>query len=189
MYPLIIRGWSSNRKYALIGRIRGIAQTISYEVIFALVLLFFLILSKRINILTLVIINYFWVKSLIFLPLVGIIFISALAETNRTPFDFAEGESELVSGFNVEYGRLNFALIFIAEYASILLIRCFLVSIIFYFNSLIIISVTVLVLGGFIWMRTTFPRYRYDKLINLAWKVYLPLRLFSLLLPLIMILV
>jgi NADH-ubiquinone oxidoreductase chain 1 len=168
---------------------RGIAQTISYEVIFALVLLFFLILSKRINILTLVSINTFWAKGLIFLPLVGIILISALAETNRTPFDFAEGESELVSGFNVEYGRLNFALIFIAEYARILLIRCFLVSILFYYNSFIIIIVTVLILSAFIWIRTTFPRYRYDKLINLAWKVYLPLRLFTLFIPLIIIII
>ena len=147
---------------------RGIAQTISYEVIFALVLLFFLILSKRINILTLVRINSFWVKIIIFIPIVGIIIISALAETNRTPFDFAEGESELVSGFNVEYGSLNFALIFIAQYARILLIRCFIVAIIFYYNYIIIVTITVLILGGFIWIRTTFPRYRYDKLINLA---------------------
>merc|ERR1711994_105691 len=123
VYPLIIRGWSSNRKYALIGRIRGIAQTVSYEVMFALALLFFLFLRFSLNLVILSKINSLWLKSLVILPVVAIIFISSVAETNRTPFDFAEGESELVSGFNVEYGRVIFAIIFIAEYARILFRR------------------------------------------------------------------
>ena len=123
VYPLVIRGWSSNRKYALIGRIRGIAQTVSYEVIFTLALLFFLFLSFSLNLVLLSKMNSLWLKAVVFLPVVVIIFISSVAETNRTPFDFAEGESELVSGFNVEYGRVIFAIIYMAEYARILFIR------------------------------------------------------------------
>merc|ERR1711973_360263 len=123
IYPLIISGWSSNRNYAIIGRLRGIAQTISYEISFALVLLFFLIPAQRLRIINFFRLNSFTFKFLIFTPLVVIWLISCVAETNRTPFDFAEGESELVSGFNIEYGRIIFALIFIAEYASIIFIR------------------------------------------------------------------
>jgi len=123
VFPVIIRGWSSNRKYALIGSLRGIAQTVSYEVRFALILLFFLCLCIEINLLNISFLNTIWSKVIIFIPIVMIFFISSLAETNRTPFDFAEGESELVSGFNIEYGRVGFAFIFMAEYASILLLR------------------------------------------------------------------
>merc|ERR1719402_5645 len=158
VFPVIIRGWSSNRKYALIGRLRGIAQTVSYEVRFALILLFFLR------------------KLIIFIPIVIIFLISSLAETNRTPFDFAEGESELVSGFNIEYGSVGFAFIFIAEYASILLLR--LVIGFFLFgsssNTLVLYIVSTSIVFVWVWVRTTFPRYRYDKLINLACKTYLP---------------
>ena len=111
------------------------------------------------------------------MPLVGIWLISCLAETNRTPFDFAEGESELVSGFNIEYGRVGFALIFMAEYARIIIIR-FLFSLLFISNStnnvILYVSMRRLVFV-WVWVRTTFPRYRYDKLINLAWKTYLPI--------------
>merc|ERR1712087_1031584 len=119
---------SSNRKYALIGALRGIAQTVSYEVSLALILIFFLILRNSLRILILIKINLLFKKIFIFIPLVGIRLISCLAETNRTPFDFAEGESELVSGFNIEYGSLGFALIFMAEYA-----RIFLMGLIFSF--------------------------------------------------------
>lgn len=120
IYPLLISGWSSNRKYALVGSLRGVAQTVSYEVRLALILIFFLILRNSLRILPLIKINIYFRKLLIFTPLAGIWLISCLAETNRTPFDFAEGESELVSGFNIEYGRLGFAIIFIAEYARII---------------------------------------------------------------------
>jgi len=175
VYPLVVRGWSSNRKYALIGRIRGIAQTVSYEVMFALALLFFLFLSFSLNLVLLSKINSLWLKSLVFLPVVAIIFISSVAETNRTPFDFAEGESELVSGFNVEYGRVMFAIIFIAEYARILFMRI-LLSVLFFraTNSLVAYLITTSLVFLWVWFRATYPRHRYDKLMNLAWKVYLP---------------
>ena len=175
VYPLVVRGWSSNRKYALIGRIRGIAQTVSYEVMFALALLFFLFLSFSLNLVLLSKINSLWLKSLVFLPVVAIIFISSVAETNRTPFDFAEGESELVSGFNVEYGRVIFAIIFIAEYARILFMRI-LLSVLFFraTNSLVAYLITTSLVFLWVWFRATYPRHRYDKLMNLAWKVYLP---------------
>ena len=175
VYPLVVRGWSSNRKYALIGRIRGIAQTVSYEVMFALALLFFLFLSFSLNLALLSKINSLWLKSLVFLPVVAIIFISSVAETNRTPFDFAEGESELVSGFNVEYGRVMFAIIFIAEYARILFMRI-LLSVLFFraTNSLVAYLITTSLVFLWVWFRATYPRHRYDKLMNLAWKVYLP---------------
>ena len=175
VYPLVVRGWSSNRKYALIGRMRGIAQTVSYEVMFALALLFFLFLSFSLNLVLLSKINSLWLKSLVFLPVVAIIFISSVAETNRTPFDFAEGESELVSGFNVEYGRVIFAIIFIAEYARILFMRI-LLSVLFFraTNSLVAYLITTSLVFLWVWFRATYPRHRYDKLMNLAWKVYLP---------------
>ena len=175
VYPLVVRGWSSNRKYALIGRIRGIAQTVSYEVMFALALLFFLFLSFSLNLVLLSKINSLWLKSLVFLPVVAIIFISSVAETNRTPFDFAERESELVSGFNVEYGRVMFAIIFIAEYARILFMRI-LLSVLFFraTNSLVAYLITTSLVFLWVWFRATYPRHRYDKLMNLAWKVYLP---------------
>ena len=176
VYIVMLAGWSSNSAYALLGSLRSIAQTISYEVALVLMLLSVLFLIGRFNLI------YFelFQKNLWFLILffpIGIIWIiSSLAETNRTPFDFAEGESELVSGFNVEYGAGGFALIFLAEYASILFIRI-LFSILFlgsqlcsffFFLKLNIIAFL------FIWVRGALPRYRYDKLINMAWKSYLP---------------
>ena len=179
VYPVLISGWSSNRKYALLGSLRSVAQTVSYEVRLALILIFYLLIGLCLNLKIISTINIFWVKWIIFSPIVGIWLISCLAETNRTPFDFAEGESELVSGFNIEYGSLGFALIFMAEYARIIFIG-FIFSLIFISSARSIylyLSITVIV-GVWIWFRTTFPRYRYDKLINLAWKVYLPAVIF-----------
>lgn len=181
LYPLLIAGWASNRKYALVGAMRGVAQTISYEISLALLLLRVLRvfqgyeLSRVLGEATPVTLG------LIASPLVVLWLISCVAETNRTPFDFAEGESELVSGFNVEYAGGGFALIFMAEYARIL------------FLSLL----TVLVAAGggvgaahiggivglaffWVWLRATLPRYRYDLLINLAWKRLLPAALWTL---------
>ena len=123
VYPVLFSGWSSNSKYALLGRLRSVAQTISYEVRLALILIFYLCFRISLRIFLIMKINFFFIKILIFLPIVGIWLISCVAETNRTPFDFAEGESELVSGFNIEYGSVIFALIFIAEYARIIFIR------------------------------------------------------------------
>jgi len=181
VYPVLISGWSSNRKYALLGSLRSVAQTVSYEVRLALILIFYLIISFSLSMKFISYINVFWIKWIIFPPIVGIWLISCLAETNRTPFDFAEGESELVSGFNIEYGRLGFALIFMAEYARIIFIG-YIFSLIFVSQSnrlILYVRITIIV-RVWIWFRTTFPRYRYDKLINLAWKVYLPIVIFIL---------
>jgi len=182
VYPVLISGWASNRKYALLGALRSVAQTVSYEVSLALILIFYLVLRSTLNLLYISNINMFWYKRIIFLPIIGIWLVSCLAETNRTPFDFAEGESELVSGFNIEYGRLGFALIFIAEYARIIMMRI-IFSLLFLSsgtNRVRLYLRTTGLVGVWIWARTTFPRYRYDKLINLAWKIYLPLVLFIL---------
>lgn len=181
IYPVLISGWASNRKYALIGALRAVAQTVSYEVCLALILLFYLALTGRVSLLIIILSNSVWNKIIILIPIAGIWLVSCLAETNRTPFDFAEGESELVSGFNIEYGRLGFALIFIAEYA-----RIFLIGLIFSFIfvtsrciNLWTYFFSTLLVRFWVWVRTTFPRYRYDKLIRLAWKIYLPLTLYS----------
>merc|ERR1712189_78101 len=123
IYPLLFSGWSSNRKYALLGSLRAVAQTVSYEVRLALILIFYLSLCYSIRMFFIIKINIYFFKFLILIPIIGVWLITCVAETNRTPFDFAEGESELVSGFNIEYRRIIFALIFIAEYASIIFIR------------------------------------------------------------------
>ena len=189
VYPVLFSGWSSNRKYALLGRLRSVAQTISYEVRLALILIFYLSIRLSLRIFLIIKLNFFWVKIFIFLPIVGIWLISCIAETNRTPFDFAEGESELVSGFNIEYGRVIFALIFIAEYARIIFIRIiFSIFFIYYRRNLIRLYIfSTLIIRVWIWVRTTLPRYRYDKLINLAWKIYLPIVLTILIYSLIVI--
>jgi len=123
VYTIIISGWSSNSNYSLLGGLRSVAQTISYEVSLALILLCYLVLISRLCIVDLFVYqSYIWFLFLR-IPLSLVWFVSRLAETNRTPFDFAEGESELVSGFNVEYRRGGFALIFLAEYGNILFIR------------------------------------------------------------------
>lgn len=182
VYCLIGRGWASNSNYSLIGAIRGVAQTISYEVRIALFFLrvIFLVNSYSLNSLVLNQSSVWFVY--IFFPLFLCWFVSMLAETNRTPFDFAEGESELVRGFNVEYGRGGFALLFLSEYASIIFIR-FLVSLMFFSRSVPLVYTFT---GSFfcflfIWVRGCYPRYRYDKLIYLAWKTYLPCSLFIML--------
>lgn len=179
VYTVIIAGWSSNSNYALLGGLRAVAQTISYEVSLALILLSFIFLIGNYN---LIFFNYYqnyiWFIFITF-PLGLAWFASCLAETNRTPFDFAEGESELVSGFNVEYRRGGFALIFLAEYSRILFMRILFV-VIFLGNdifSLLFYIKLIIVSFCFIWVRGTLPRFRYDKLIYLAWKRFLPLSL------------
>nr|WGO57963.1 NADH dehydrogenase subunit 1 [Hemithyrsocera vittata] len=179
VYSVMIAGWSSNSSYALLGGLRAVAQTISYEVSLALILLSFIFLVGSYDL------EYFykfqfnmWFIFIVW-PLSLIWFVSCLAETNRTPFDFAEGESELVSGFNVEYSSGGFALIFLAEYASILfmsMIFCLMflggdVNNFFFYMKLVLISFL------FIWVRGTLPRFRYDKLMYMAWSSFLPLSL------------
>nr|YP_009162804.1 NADH dehydrogenase subunit 1 [Operophtera brumata]AJW60233.1 NADH dehydrogenase subunit 1 [Operophtera brumata] len=179
VYTVMISGWSSNSNYALLGGLRAVAQTISYEVSLALILLSSLIMIMDFNMISFFLYqNMIWFM-FIMLPLSMCWFSSSLAETNRTPFDFAEGESELVSGFNIEYSSGGFALIFLAEYSSILFMSMLFVLIymggysmdFFFYLKLTFISFL------FIWVRGTLPRYRYDKLMYLAWKSYLPISL------------
>nr|YP_010362109.1 NADH dehydrogenase subunit 1 [Batocera rubus]QUB01626.1 NADH dehydrogenase subunit 1 [Batocera lineolata]UNQ87669.1 NADH dehydrogenase subunit 1 [Batocera rubus] len=179
VYTVMLAGWSSNSNYALLGSLRAVAQTISYEVSLALILLSFLFLVLGFSILDLMKYQKFIWMLVLLLPLSFMWFISSLAETNRTPFDFAEGESELVSGFNVEYSSGGFAMIFLAEYASILYMS-FLSSMLFLGGDLMNWFFYLKV--GFmsflwIWVRGTLPRFRYDKLMYLAWKSYLPVAL------------
>nr|YP_009973822.1 NADH dehydrogenase subunit 1 [Melanostoma orientale]QNH93630.1 NADH dehydrogenase subunit 1 [Melanostoma orientale] len=179
VYTVMIAGWSSNSNYSLLGGLRSVAQTISYEVSLALILLSFVFLINNYNMLNFYYYQmYMWFFILLF-PLSFIWLIISLAETNRTPFDFAEGESELVSGFNVEYSSGSFALIFLSEYSSILFMSM-LFSLIFlggdvfnffFYFKLMFISFV------FIWVRGTLPRFRYDKLMYLAWKSFLPFSL------------
>lgn len=179
VYTVMVAGWSSNSNYSLLGGLRAVAQTISYEVSLALVLLSFIIIVGGYNFyLFLDYQSYVWFF-LVFFPLAVVWFTSCLAETNRTPFDFAEGESELVSGFNVEYGRGGFAFIFLAEYARILFMRmlfcviflgCNVADLSFYIKLGVVSFV-------FVWVRGTLPRFRYDKLMYLAWRGFLPLSL------------
>nr|YP_009487536.1 NADH dehydrogenase subunit 1 [Anopheles benarrochi]AWB97964.1 NADH dehydrogenase subunit 1 [Anopheles benarrochi]AWB97990.1 NADH dehydrogenase subunit 1 [Anopheles benarrochi]AWB98016.1 NADH dehydrogenase subunit 1 [Anopheles benarrochi] len=179
VYTVMIAGWSSNSNYALLGGLRAVAQTISYEVSLALILLSFIFLIGNYNFLNFY--NYqYYVWFIFFCFPLGLVWLaSCLAETNRTPFDFAEGESELVSGFNVEYSSGGFALIFLAEYSSILFMSMLFVviflggdiySLLFFFKLTFISFI-------FIWVRGTLPRFRYDKLMYLAWKSFLPLSL------------
>nr|AFA56273.1 NADH dehydrogenase subunit 1 [Dascillus cervinus] len=178
VYTIMVAGWSSNSSYSLLGGLRSVAQTISYEVSLALVLLSFLFLIFGLSMVDfLKFQKYSWLLFLS-LPLGMIWFVSSLAETNRTPFDFAEGESELVSGFNVEYSSGGFALIFLAEYSSILFMSM-LFSVMFLGSSLLSFFFLKLVFlsFAFIWVRGTYPRFRYDKLMNLAWKSFLPISL------------
>lgn len=179
VYRVMLAGWSSNSNYALLGGLRAVAQTISYEVSLVLILISIIFLIGSYNFFSFFVFqNYLWFIFFCF-PIASVWFFSSLAETNRTPFDFAEGESELVSGFNVEYRRGGFALIFLAEYARILFMSI-LFSLIFlggdvynfvFFFKLSFISFL------FIWVRGTLPRFRYDKLIFLAWKSFLPFSL------------
>nr|QIC19213.1 NADH dehydrogenase subunit 1 [Ocydromia sp. DY-2020] len=179
VYTVMIAGWSSNSNYALLGGLRAVAQTISYEVSLALILLSFVFLIGNYNLMSFMIFQkYLWFIVMLF-PLALVWFSSCLAETNRTPFDFAEGESELVSGFNVEYSSGGFALIFLAEYASILFMSM-LFSVIFLGSNVYDMSFYIkltFISFLFIWARGTLPRFRYDKLMYLAWKCFLPLSL------------
>nr|YP_009112265.1 NADH dehydrogenase subunit 1 [Oedalechilus labiosus]AIY61251.1 NADH dehydrogenase subunit 1 [Oedalechilus labiosus] len=183
VYSILGSGWASNSKYPLLGSLRAVAQTISYEVSLGLILLNAAILAGGY---TLQIFNEaqetVW---LIFplLPLALMWYISTLAETNRAPFDLTEGESELVSGFNVEYAAGPFALFFLAEYANILLMNT-LSAILFlgttFFPSypvlttVIIMIKTALLSTVFLWIRASYPRFRYDQLMHLIWKTFLP---------------
>ncbi len=178
VYYTFCAGWSSNCKYSSLGGIRAIAQTISYEVSFFLIILSFIILLGEYNIISLTRFSGIWFVWLSPV-LCGIWFISCLAETNRTPFDFREGESELVSGFNTEYSSGPFALFFLREYGFILFMSI-IFSLLFFGGVRPLVSNLIKFIFFvflFIWVRATLPRLRYDKLIFLAWEIFLPISL------------
>nr|UVF28214.1 NADH dehydrogenase subunit 1 [Barilius barila] len=186
VYSILGSGWASNSKYALIGALRAVAQTISYEVSLGLILLSTVVLSGNYTLQT-----FNTTQESVWLllpawPLATMWFISTLAETNRAPFDLTEGESELVSGFNVEYAGGPFALFFLAEYANILLMNT-LSAVLFLGAShipgmpelatLSIMTKAALLSMVFLWVRASYPRFRYDQLMHLIWKSFLPLTL------------
>ena len=184
VYAILMSGWSSNSKYAFMGSLRAAAQMISYEVSIGLIIISVILCGGTMNLLNIVQaqeqLTWFLLP---LLPASFMFFISCLAETNRAPFDLTEGESELVSGYNVEYSSMTFALFFLAEYSHIIFMS-FLFAIIFLGGwSFIIISPIILFIKGtfmvflFVWVRTSFPRLRYDQLMSLLWKTYLPLSL------------
>lgn len=189
VYGVIMSGWSSNSKYALLGALRSSAQMISYEVSIGLLIMPVLALSSSLNLTNIVLAQNELFNCWPFLCSFVLFFICILAETNRLPFDLPEAESELVSGYNVEYSALTFALFFLAEYSYMILMSSLLV-ILFLGGWLPIIKIfffipywtwffikLIFILFGFIWVRATLPRYRYDQLMMLGWKVMLPLSL------------
>nr|YP_008080901.1 NADH dehydrogenase subunit 1 [Crocidura shantungensis]AFY10531.1 NADH dehydrogenase subunit 1 [Crocidura shantungensis] len=186
VYSILWSGWSSNSKYALIGALRAVAQTISYEVTLAIILLSVLLMSGSYSLGNLIITQeHAWLLFASW-PLAMMWFISTLAETNRAPFDLTEGESELVSGFNVEYAAGPFALFFLAEYANIIMMNT-LTTILFlgaFHNphwpelySTNLMAKAILLTSSFLWVRASYPRFRYDQLMHLLWKNFLPLTL------------
>nr|ATX68961.1 NADH dehydrogenase subunit 1 [Smutsia gigantea] len=186
VYSILWSGWASNSKYALIGAIRAVAQTISYEVTLAIILLSILLMSGSFTIPTLITTQEkLWLLVPAW-PLAMMWFISTLAETNRAPFDLTEGESELVSGFNVEYAAGPFALFFLAEYANIIMMNSF-STILFlgafhnpyspsFYTTNFVMKALILTMM-FLWIRASYPRFRYDQLMHLLWKNFLPLTL------------
>nr|YP_009564666.1 NADH dehydrogenase subunit 1 [Macrohaltica subplicata]QAY82015.1 NADH dehydrogenase subunit 1 [Macrohaltica subplicata] len=179
VYTIMLAGWSSNSNYSLLGCIRSVAQTISYEVSLSLIMLSYLFLILSLNLLDfLKFQEYIWFIYLM-LPICFMWIVSSLAETNRTPFDFAEGESELVSGFNVEYSSGGFVMLFLAEYGNILFMS--MLCVIMFLGANLFSFMFFIKLVGlsffWVWVRGTLPRYRYDKLMYLAWKGYLPVAL------------
>nr|WRO45245.1 NADH dehydrogenase subunit 1 [Trematomus hansoni] len=186
VYSILGSGWASNSKYALVGALRAVAQTISYEVSLGLILLSVIIFAGGFSLQTFCIAQESMWLVLPAWPLAAMWYISTLAETNRAPFDLTEGESELVSGFNVEYAGGPFALFFLAEYANILLMNT-LSAILFLGASHIpsfpelttmnLMMKAALLSVVFLWVRASYPRFRYDQLMHLIWKNFLPLTL------------
>ncbi|MEJ8568472.1 NADH-quinone oxidoreductase subunit NuoH [Elongatibacter sediminis] len=199
VYGLIIAGWASNSQYAFLGALRSTAQMVSYEIAMGFSLIGVLILAGSLNLREIVLaqsgglFDWFWLP---LLPLFVVYVISGVAETNRAPFDVAEGESEIVAGFHVEYSGAAFAVFFLAEYANMILISA-LTALLFAggwlspFQGVPVLGDTLLGQGsifwflgktvmfmfGFLWWRATFPRYRYDQIMRLGWKVFVPITL------------
>ncbi len=202
VYGVIIAGWASNSKYAFLGAMRSVAQIVSYEIPMGFALVGVLIAAGSLNLGDIVdaqngsIVHWFWLP---LLPLAVVYFISGVAETNRAPFDVAEGESEIVAGFHVEYGGMAFSVFFMAEYANMIIIAI-LTSVMFFggwlspfqgvplLNSMPVLgplltassifwllAKTSFFLFMFLWLRATFPRYRYDQIMRLGWKIFIPI--------------
>ena len=188
VYSLIMSGWSSNSKYAFLGSLRSSAQLISYEIVMLLTILPLFLKAESINLITVVLSQNYSMNVFLFFPCFVLCFITILAETNRVPFDLPEAESELVSGYNVEYSSVGFVFFFLAEYSNIIMVSSFLVCIFFggwlplftffylppffwFFFKLFFF------LFFFIWIRATLPRYRFDQLMALCWKILMPLSL------------
>nr|UAT98538.1 NADH dehydrogenase subunit 1 [Limois sp. WW-2021a] len=176
VYFIMIAGWSSNSVYSLLGCMRSISQSISYEVVFFLIIFCFILYCESFNLVDF----YFFQLDIWFIffsfPLFFIFLSCILAETNRSPFDFSEGESELVSGFNVEYSSFSFSLFFLSEYSNMMFMS-FLSCLIFFGGdcmSIFFFFSVIFIIYFFVWVRGSFPRYRYDKLMYLCWKCYLP---------------
>nr|YP_010360179.1 NADH dehydrogenase subunit 1 [Rhinogobius lentiginis]UNQ32263.1 NADH dehydrogenase subunit 1 [Rhinogobius lentiginis] len=186
VYSILGSGWASNSKYALVGALRAVAQTISYEVSLGLILLSTIIFTGGFTLQTFNVAQETIWLLLPAWPLAAMWYISTLAETNRAPFDLTEGESELVSGFNVEYAGGPFALFFLAEYANILLMNTLSATLFIgashlphlpEFTTINLITKAALLSVVFIWVRASYPRFRYDQLMHLIWKNFLPLTL------------
>lgn len=190
VYGIIIAGWSSNSKYAFLGALRSAAQMISYEVSIGLVILPVILLTGSLNFA--LIINQQSITGWFIFPLLPcaiIFFISMLAETNRTPFDLTEAEAELVAGYNTEYSSIIFAMFFLAEYSNMILMSTIFVALFLggwllpfeafsFLPSAFIFSIKIVIICFlFVLVRATFPRYRYDQLMNIGWKIFLPISL------------
>ena len=192
VYGVVVAGWASNSKYAFLGCLRSAAQIVSYEIAMGFALVGVLMISQSLNLVEIVkhqqgglgLLNWNWIP---LFPLFLVYLISGVAETNRAPFDVAEGESEIVAGFHVEYSGMTFALFFLAEYANMILIAA-LTSIMFLGGWLSplpfvpdgfpwLLAKMGFILFLFLWFRATFPRYRYDQIMRLGWKVFIPITL------------
>nr|UTE81551.1 NADH dehydrogenase subunit 1 [Propithecus perrieri] len=186
VYSILWSGWASNSKYALIGALRAVAQTISYEVTLAIILLSILLMNGSFTLSTLITTQEYTWLMIPSWPLAMMWFVSTLAETNRAPFDLTEGESELVSGFNVEYAAGPFALFFMAEYTNIIMMNVLTTTLLLgtLYNpytpqaySMMFATKALLLITLFLWVRASYPRFRYDQLMHLLWKNFLPLTL------------
>ena len=194
VYGVIVAGWASNSKYAFLGAMRSAAQIVAYEIAMGFALVGVLMVAGSLNIREIVLAQAGGLHQWYFIPLLPLFvvyLVSGVAETNRTPFDVAEGESEIVAGFHVEYAGMGFALFFLAEYANMILISALAVllflggwhppfavapftwipGIFWFFGKLAVIAFL------FLWFRATFPRYRYDQIMRLGWKVFIPITL------------
>jgi NADH-quinone oxidoreductase subunit H len=191
VYGIIMAGWASNSKYPFLGALRSAAQMVSYEVSMGFVIITVVLCAGSLNLTQIVEAQRGLWFAIPLLPMFVIFFVSILAETNRTPFDLPEGESELVAGYFVEYSSMTFALFFLGEYANMILLSA-MTAVLFLGGWLPILDVApftwipgpiwlalkiALVLFVFIWVRATLPRYRYDQLMRLGWKVFLPVSL------------